>query len=389
MSRVVIIGGGAIGNSIAYHLAINPHFGGEITVVERDPSYARASSSLSASSIRQQFSTPVNIALSQFGFSFLQHAPHALSVDGDEPALGLRAPGYLFLATPFGWPLLQENHAIQRANGAEIALLTPFELAKRYPFLSVKGLAGGALGLSGEGWFDGPALLQAYRRKARALGVHYSAAAATSFRRDTRLRAVRLADGTEIPADVAVIAAGAWSAPIAAAAGLYLPIRPRRRMVFVVACRTPLPNCPLLIDPTGIWMRPEGDRFICGRSPGDGEPDPDEPPLEVDESMFTDRVWPVLAARIPAFAELKLTSSWAGYYEMNLFDHNGVVGRHPTADDIFVAAGFSGHGMQHSPGIGRGIAELIVDGAYTSLDLTPLAPDRIAAGRRLVERNIV
>jgi glycine/D-amino acid oxidase-like deaminating enzyme len=391
MRRVVIIGGGVIGASIAFHLATDPGFAGAIIVVERYPSYARASSSLSASSIRQQFSTPVNISLSQFGFSFLQRAEKILAVDGEGPRLGLRAPGYLFLASADGAAILRENVALQRAHGADIALLDPADISARFPWLSTEGVAAGALGLSGEGWFDGPALHAAFRRKARALGVVFHAADAVGFDHDGagKLTAVRLADGTKMPAEIAVIAAGGWSAPIAATIGIELPIRPRRRMVFVVACRERLQNCPLLIEPGGVWMRPEGDRFLCGRSPGDGEADPDEPPLEVDEAMFFDRVWPVLAARIPAFAELKLTASWAGYYDMNLFDSNGVVGRLPGVGEIFVASGFSGHGMQHAPGIGRGMAELIVSGHYRSLDLAALAPDRIVAGEKLVERNVV
>jgi glycine/D-amino acid oxidase-like deaminating enzyme len=160
-------------------------------------------------------------------------------------------------------------------------------------------------------------------------------------------------------------------------------------MVFVIATPAALPGCPLVIDPGGVWMRPEGARFICGRSPGPGEPDPDEPPLDVDEAFFNDTVWPVLAARIPALETLRVTSAWAGYYEMNLFDHNGVVGALPGSGGVLVAAGFSGHGIQHSPGVGRAIAELILDGGYVTLDLAPLAAARIASGERLIERNVV
>jgi glycine/D-amino acid oxidase-like deaminating enzyme len=160
-------------------------------------------------------------------------------------------------------------------------------------------------------------------------------------------------------------------------------------MIYVVACRQELPGCPLVIDPSGIFFRPEGPGFICGRSPGDGEPDPDEPPLVVEEDMFHDRVWPVLAARVPAFEELRLTGSWAGYYEYNTFDQNGVIGAHPDCPNLIHAAGFSGHGMQHSPATGRGVAELIAHGAFTSLDLSALGWERILSGRPLVERNIV
>jgi FAD-dependent oxidoreductase domain-containing protein 1 len=390
MQRVVIVGGGAVGSSTAYHLAVHSRFRGSIVVVERDPTYRIASSSLSCSSIRQQFSTPVNIAMSQYGLGFLHRAAEALEVDGDKPQLALREPGYLFLASPSGIEVLCDNHRVQRAAGADVALLQPSELKTRFPWLSTDGIAAGSLGLSGEGWFDGPALLQALRRKARKLGVRYIAQDAVGFTRaGERVSGVRLADGTVLDCDVAVNAAGPWAARVAEWAGVVLPVRARKRMVYVVACRTPLPNCPLVIDATGIFFRPEGLGYVCGRSPGEGEPDPDEPPLEVDDAMFHDYVWPAMATRAPAFEELKMMSSWAGYYEYNVFDQNGIIGPHPAVPNLIFANGFSGHGIQHSPATGRGVAELIADGGYVSLDLSPLGFSRVVAGEKLIERNIV
>lgn len=390
MRTLVIVGGGAVGSSIAYHTALRTNGGMQIIVVERDPSFARASSSLSASSIRQQFSTPVNIRLSQYGIAFLREAERVLAVDDDQPALGLREPGYLFLSSVAGLDVMQENHTIQQELDADVVLLGPEGLRSRFPWLSTEGVAAGSLGLSGEGWFDGPALLQAFRRKARSMGVEHVTAEVSAIDDDHHGCRVHLSGSDDcLRADRVVISAGGWSAQLAASVGLDVAITPRRRMVFVVACRARLPGCPLLIDPTGVWLRPEGPRFICGVSPAEGEDDPDEPPLEVDERLFFDRVWPVLAKRIPMFQELKLTSAWAGYYEMHLFDHNAVVGWIPGSSRVLIAAGFSGHGMQHSPGVGRAIAELVVHDEYKSLDLSALDPGRIAAGRRLVERNVV
>jgi glycine/D-amino acid oxidase-like deaminating enzyme len=160
-------------------------------------------------------------------------------------------------------------------------------------------------------------------------------------------------------------------------------------MVFSFACRAELPAFPLLIDPTGIWVRPEGNGYICGFSPEPGEADPDEPPLEIDETVFEERIWPVLAERVPAFEQVKPTGGWAGYYDMNLADHNGVVGAHPAVPTLLHAAGFSGHGMQHAPGIGRGMAELIAQGRFVTLDLSPLATERLARGELLLERNVI
>jgi len=385
MRRIVIVGGGVIGSSIAYHLAGMPGFSGEIVVIERDPAYTRASSALSASSIRVQFSTPVNIALSRFGWDFIAAAGDLLAVDGDRPALGLRAPGYLYAVPDAGLEVLRANHAVQIAGGCDVALLSAEQLGARFGWLCTDGIALGSLGLAGEGWFNGPGLHMAFRAKARSLGVRFLTAEAVGLASGC----VRLADGTEVAADLVVNAAGGWAAQVAAWCGVELPIRPRRRMVFTFACRTPLAEFPLLIDPSGVWVRPEGSGYICGFAPRDDEDDPDEPPLEIDEQIFHDRIWPVLAARVPAFEALRLTGGWAGYYDMNLFDHNGVVGAYPGVPGVIHAAGFSGHGMQHSPGIGRGVAELIVHGGFTSLDLSPLATARLARGERLLERCVI
>lgn len=390
MRRIVIIGGGAVGSSSAYHLASHPKFDGQITVVERDPTYRIASSSLSASSIRQQFSTPVCIGMSRYGFEFLRDGGRRLEVDGDQPALGLHHSGYLFLSSEAGLDVLRENHEIQKREGADVALLSPAEVTARFPWISTDGVVEASFGLSREGWFDGPALLAAFRRKARSLGVTYIPQEAVGFAMaGGKVSAVKLADGSELPCDVVVNAGGPWSARVAGWAGIDLPVRPKKRLVFVIACKTPLPGCPMVIDTTGICLRPEGAYYLCCRSPGENEPDPDEPPLEIEEEMWTDLMWPIMAARIPALEELKLVRSWAGYYEMNLFDHNGVVGPHPAMPNLIFATGFSGHGIQHSPATGRGVSELIAEGGYTSLDLSPLGCERLVEGRKLVEKMIM
>jgi glycine/D-amino acid oxidase-like deaminating enzyme len=389
--RVAIVGGGAVGSSIAYFLASHPRFRGEVVVVERDPSYRYASSALSASAIRQQFSTPVNIDISRFGLEFLRRLGDYLAVGDERPDVGLSEPGYLFLATPAGVPILEQNHRVQREHRVDVALLTPAGVAERFPWMSVQDIAAGSLGLSGEGWFDGYALLQAFRRKALALGVTYVAQAATGFARTgRRVTAVTLADGSTVSCDVAVNAAGPWAARVAAMLDIDLPVRARRRFVFLFACRTVLPRCPLVIDPSGVWFRADGPNFLTGVPPRKGEPDPDDAPLdEVDERFFSDRIWPVLAARVPAFEAVKILKSWAGYYELNTVDHNGIVGPHPSVDNVLFANGFSGHGLQQSPAVGRGIAEWIVDGGYRTLDLSPLAFERLVQGRHLLELNVI
>ncbi len=389
--HVVVIGGGAIGSSVACFLARD--FGVRVTVVERDPSYRFASSALSASSIRQQFSTAINIHISLASLAFYRRIGEELAVGALRPDIGLVEPGYLFLATAAGVEILRANHAVQRACGAEVVLLSPSELRQRFPWLAVEGVALASLGLStatsGEGWFDGYSVLQAFRRKAIALGVDYVAATvqrlATAGRRVVRAYA---ADGSAFDADTFVIAAGAWSAPLARTLGFDLPVRARKRDVFVFHSPARLPGCPLVIDPSGLWFRPEGQGFICGAPPR-GE-DPDDAPLDaIDHGLFDAWIWPHLAARVPAFEALRRTHAWAGYYEYNTFDQNGLVGRLPGIDNAFVACGFSGHGIQQAPAVGRGLAELVATGEYRTLDLSPLAPARVAEGKPLVERNVI
>jgi glycine/D-amino acid oxidase-like deaminating enzyme len=380
---VVVLGGGAVGSAVAYFLTLlRP--GCRVVVIERDFSYRCASSALSASSIRQQFSAAINIALSRFGMEFLR---------GTCPEIDLVERGYLYLATQTGEPGMRANHLTQRAEGADVRLLSPDELRGRFPWLDTNGIALGSLGLSGEGWFDGYSLLQALRRKAVAQGAIYRNEEAVGFEmlshEDVRhVSSVRLACGERIACSAAVNAAGAWARPIAQWAGIDLPVHGRCRSVFHFTCPTPVDQCPLLIDPSGIWVRPEGAGFIAGFSPSKGD-DPDDAPLNVDHAAFEGHVWPALAERIPAFEALRLKSAWAGYYEMNVFDQNAIVGLHPACDNLYFANGFSGHGLQQSPGVGRGLAELILTGSWQSLNLDALGFRRILRGEPLVERNII
>jgi sarcosine oxidase len=379
VSSVLIIGGGVMGSSIAWHLKSDPAFTGKVTVVERDPTYARASSALSASSIRQQFSTPLNIHLSRHGIGFLRRAHEVLGVD-----LGLKEPGYLFLASQAGEAVLRANHAVQKSEGCAVELLDPAAMVQRFPAMSASGVALASHGTANEGWFDGPALMQGFRRKARELGAEYVADEVVGL----TPHAATLRSGGRIEARMIVIAAGSWSGEVAALAGIALPVEPRRRSVFVFDVREALPPLPLTIDPTGTWFRPEGRFYIGGTTPAEGNDAPGAP-LEVQHQEWDDMVWPVLAGRVPAFEAAKVVRSWAGYYEYNTFDQNGIVGRHPKHEGLNFATGFSGHGIQQSPAVGLAVAELIVQGSYRTLDLSPFSYERISAGRPIRELNVV
>ncbi len=390
---LIVIGGGVMGAATACFLARD--HGIAATVLERDPAYTRASSALSASSIRQQFSQPANIALSQWSLGFLRRAGEELEVAGDPPSLGLVEPGYLYLATEKSAATLRDNHAVQRAAGADVALLAPAELQARFPWLSVHDLALGSLGLSGEGWFDGPGLHAAFRRKAIACGARFVQAEASGFVTEgDAVTAVLCTDGRRFEGDAVVLAAGAWSSPLAAQLGLDLPVRAKKRDVFVLDTPARLPGCPLVIDPSGLWFRPDGadgSRFLAGAPPREPWPgDPDEPPLHaIDHAQFDEQLWPGLAARVPAFEALRVRSTWAGYYEMNLFDHNGLAGRLPGWRNAWTACGFSGHGMQQSPAVGSALAALLAGGRSSAPALDALSPQRLLDGRPLLEANII
>jgi len=386
---VVIVGGAVHGASVAYHLAADPAFGGSVLLIEKDPTFQFAATALSAGSVRQQFSSRVNIAISLYGIDFLRTVGERLAVNGERPDIGLKEGGYLFLATDGGTATLKRNHALQVNLGADILHLDRSELTARLPYVATDGIAAAAWGRSGEGWFDGYTLMQALRRKARALGVHtLTGEVATIEREDDAATGVRLVDGTFIGAGAVVLAAGTGTPRLAARAGVALPVEARKRMVFTFTCREPLPGFPLLIDPSGAYVRPEGDLYIAGMAP----PEADDYPatdFTVDHSFFEERLWPILAARVPAFERIKPGRAWAGHYDFNTFDQNAIVGALPGFANLFVATGFSGHGLQQAPAVGRGLAELIVHGRYQSLDLTPLGMTRIAAGQPLREENVV
>ncbi len=385
MTDIVIVGGGVMGCAVACHLKLADP-GLKVTVVERDASYRTASSALSASSIRQQFSTPLNIAMSRYGIDFLRDAGRRLAVDADRPDITLVERGYLTLATPAGYEALTRAHGLQTAAGADLALLRRDGLARHFPWLATDDLAGGVLGRRDEGWFDGYSLLQAFRRKALALGVAWHAGIVTGFAMTgSAITGVTTGDGGVIACDTVVNAAGPQAAAIAAMAGIDLPVRPEKRSIFVVDCKAAPADCPLVIDPCGIYFRPEGRHFIVG-APSQGLGDDG---FEVDHHLFDDMVWPALAARVPAFETLKLISAWAGHYETNAFDHNALIGTDPGCANLYFINGFSGHGMQHAPAAGRGLAELILHGAYRSLDLSPLGLDRLRTNRPIVELQVI
>lgn len=383
---IIIIGGGVVGSSIAYHLAAAGQT--SVIVIERDPSYARASSALSASSIRQQFTTPVCMAMSRHGFDFFRNLGDTLAVDGDRPDVGLVERGYLYVAPPESESVLRAAIAIQQEHNVPVTGLTAPDMAARFPWLNTVDLVLGALGTAREGWFDGYMLMQAFRTKARDLGVRYLADEALGFElTGDRITGVRTGTSGVVEGAVFVNAGGPHAAPVARWAGFALPVVPEKRTIFAFSCPDRIPDMPLVIDGSGVYVRPEGEGFITGGPAWIDDADPAD--LDADYAQFDEVTWPTLAHRIPAFERIRMTRAWAGHYEMNVFDHNALIGWTPGVANLMTATGFSGHGMQHSPATGRGVAELILNGAFQTLDLSELSLDRLVENRPIQELNII
>jgi glycine/D-amino acid oxidase-like deaminating enzyme len=385
---VAVIGGGVMGASAAYWLTrMQP--GLSVTVYERDPSYAQAATALSAASIRQQFSTAVNVRISRFGIEFLKEFTDWLGPAAGDP--GLRENGYLFLATTEdGAAVLRRAQAVQVAEGAATVLLDRAGLAARFPWVETGDITLGSFGPEREGWFDNMGLLWGFRRAAQAQGARFVTAEVAGLEHaGGRVTGVTLADGSRAACGTAVMAAGTRAAGLLRAMGEDIPVEPRKRTVFVVdAPEARFPQAPLLIDPAGYWARPDGRHWLCATVP---EHDPACALDDFDPSHgdFEEAIWPLLYARMPAFETAKVLRAWAGHYDYNTFDQNALAGPMPGWQNLLLLNGFSGHGLQQSPAMGRGIAEQILTGGWQSLDLSDLDPGRVAAGRPVVEEAVV
>ncbi|MEP6971930.1 MAG: FAD-dependent oxidoreductase [Betaproteobacteria bacterium] len=386
---VVIAGGAVVGSAAAYFLSAHPGFSGSVLVLEADPTYTSCATTRSLASIRHQFSTPGNIRMSQFGTRFIQAVGEHLTVDGVAPDVGFHEAGYLFLASADGLAGLQANHAVQRRCDVDVTLLAPQALALRFPWLQTQDLAAGSLGLSGEGWLDAHSLMHAFRRKAIAQGVVYRAARVAGLqRRGDRITALRLQDGSELACGAVVNAAGTGAPALAASAGLELPVQSRKRCVFFFHSPAQLAACPLVIDPGGVYFRPEGTGFLCGVAlPADQDPECFD--FDVQHALFDDTIWPALAHRVAGFEALRVAHSWAGHYDVNTLDHNLILGAHPAVSNLLFANGFSGHGLQQAPAVGRALAELLVAGRFETLDLSEFGWQRVIDGQPLREINVV
>lgn len=383
MTRVVIVGGAAMGWATGYHLN-RLDSGLDVTVIERDPTLRFSSTVLSDGNVRIQFNLEENIAISQYAMECLEAFPQAMAVDGFSPDPQMRKQGNLFLVDEAGRDDALVGLATQQRLGCDSEWLDMGEIADRYPALASDDLIGGTFGPS-DGSVDPNAVVEGYRRSAMAAGVEATTATVESLNVEgDTTRGVRTADGTSMAADAVVVCAGAWSKGLLATAGVDIPVEPVMRTVYVVAGEVPDGNTmPSSFLPSGIYVIPEHDgTFLIAWSTNADPVGFDFTPAP--RSRFYDVIWPELVSSLPAFDRLEVMGSWAGLYAQNRLDANAIIGEWPDISGLFQATGFSGHGFQQCHAVGRHLAELIT-GSPVSLDLSRLGPQRIVAGEPYAE----
>lgn len=388
---VVIVGGAIMGSAVAWFLT-DLGFDGRILVVDRDMSFERSATATSTSCIRQQFSTEMNIRISQFGAEFITNLRGFMGGDTRVPQLGIRNFGYLYLADTAAFAEdLRARAAVQVAAGAATRVLTRDQIAQLYPFYALDDIVLGSINTRGEGYFDSMAVFEWLRRQARERGVEYVEDEVVAMDvAGGSVRSVTTASGARIACGQVINAAGPRAGHVAGLAGIALPVEPRKRYSWVFKAQQPLDrDLPLTIDPSGLHVRENGGgTYQAGGHFGD-DPAVDFDDFDMDHGLWEAEAWPLLAARIPQFDAIKLTHSWVGHYETNSFDHNAVLGPHPEVSNFLFINGFSGHGLQQAPAMGRGLAEWLCSGEYQSLDLSGFHYDRLLRDAPQVEKAVI
>ncbi len=370
---IVVIGGGIVGCSVAYHLV---KMGGRgVALLEKDL-VCFGSTGKSAGGIRVQFSSELNIRLSLEALKILAGFQEEFGVDP-----GFRQTGYLFLATTEAeLAMFRQNVALQQGFGIPVEVLGPEEIRRRVPILRVDDVAGGTF-CPWDGHASPHEVTHAFAAAARRLDarIHEGRAVTELAVEERKVVAVETSAGP-IECGAVVICAGPYAGHVGAMAGVELPVKPYRRQLFVTKPLAGLPEfLPLTIDfHRGWYFRREGEGILFS-----GPKDP-------DSSFNTHVDWEDLEAivataihRVPLLAKAEVLRGWAGTYDITP-DHNPLLGAVPGVGGLYVAAGFSGHGFMHGPIAGRLMAELILDGK-PSIDISPFAPDRFARGAAIPE----
>jgi FAD-dependent oxidoreductase domain-containing protein 1 len=379
---VVIVGGSVVGSSAAWNLR-RDGFAGRIVVLERDRSYARASAFLAMGGIRQQFCTPVTVQMVQHSVELWKAFDQQFATAEHTPRAWFRQRGYLFLADAGAAAATMHRFEAERRAGARVQLLSRDDVAALVPDLKLDDIVFGMLGPD-----DGYAAPREVLR-----GFVHAAAKTTEYIEDEvigidvaggAVTAVRLASGGTIETSIVVNAAGAWSGQVAQMAGLDVPVRPMRQMLFRAKLPRPWPyRFPMVIDPGGVHWRHDDpteedgpDRIIVAFTKWD-EPEGENFAPAVER--WTTEFWPALINRLPEFRALADVEGWAGLYEMTP-DHNPVLGEHPRLRGLIFASGFSGHGLMMSPATGKIVSDIVRHGRSLTFDASIFAPDRFERG---------
>jgi len=391
---VVIVGGAIMGASTAWFLTENRDFDGRVLVVERDMTFSACSTAHTNSCMRQQFSTELNVRISQFAADFVRNLRTYMGGDPRVPQLSIHEFGYMYLAdTPAGAEVLRQNLAVQHAAGAATRLMTPDQIAAAYPFYQLDDIVLGSINPVDEGYWDGATVNDWWRRQARERGVEWvenDVVAMTRNAAGTHVDSVTLASGQVVACGQVVNASGPRAARTAAMAGITVPVEPRKRFTWVFRAETPLDrDLPLTVDPSGVHVREIGGGTYQAGGHADIDPAVAPDDFAMDHSLWENHIWPALANRIPQFEAIRVLSEWVGQYAMNTLDQNAIVGPHPEVGNFVFLNGFSGHGLQQSPAMGRGTAEWLTYGAYRTLDLGQFHYDRITRNRPIIERAII
>ena len=391
---VIIIGGAIMGSSTAWFLSQNPDFNGTILVVEKDQKYEFCSTAHTTSCIRQQFSTELNIEISQFAANFINNFQEYMDNDIRAPKLAIKSFGYMYLAADEDFAKkLRTNQKVQVAAGAATELMTPDEIKFRYPFYKVEDIKLGSINLANEGYWDSITVFEWMKNKARENGVEYIENEVIEIiknKSEDQVISVKLASGETISGDNFVNATGPRAAVVSKMAGIEIPVEPRKRYSWIFKAENPLDrDLPLTIDPSGFHVRENGGGTYQAGGHGVHDPAVNFDDFIMDNDLWENTVWPILFNRIPQFESLKLISQWAGHYAMNTLDQNAIIGPHNTVQNFFFQNGFSGHGTQQAPAMGRAIAEILTYGCYKTIDMSAFKYERLLNGRKVIEEAII
>ncbi len=391
---VVIIGGAIMGSSTAWFLKDNPDFKGSILVVERDPTYEKCGTTFTNSCIRLQFSEPLNVKISQFGADFIKNLRRYMGNDERVPDLRIQNYGYLYLSNSEAFTsVLRENQKMQLALGANTRVLSPEDIKSEYPFYAVDDLVAGSINTVDEGYWEGITVFDWFKKVARERGAEYVANEVVGLNKNAngdRIESVMLASGDVVGCGHVVNASGTRGALTAKMAGITIPIEPRKRATYVFTAEQPLDRVlPLTIDPSGVHFRQDGASTYLAGGHGAVDLAPQHDDFEMDPALWEEHIWPHIAARIPQFEAIKVVREWMGHYDYNVLDQNAIIGPHPQVRNFLFLNGFSGHGLQQSPAMGRATAEWITYGAFKTLDMSPFTFERITQNRPFLEKAII